>query len=74
MATRRAPCAPLRVFATMRTFGITQTAFGWRETWIDARRTGAKVLFFQALGRVGRRDEVITDTPLESRDAKKAMV
>ena len=33
--TRLSPCAPRRAFVTIRTFGTTLTAFGWRETWID---------------------------------------
>ena len=33
--TRRPPYAPRRAFVTIRTFGTTLTAFGWRETWID---------------------------------------
>jgi hypothetical protein len=34
----------------MRTSGTTQTAFGWRETWIDARRAANGLEFTLAAG------------------------
>src|SRR6202034_2113619 len=50
LLTRRSLCAPRRVFATMRMFGTTQTAFGWRETWIDGQRAAVEGYVILACG------------------------